>query len=96
LFGNTLEFKQNTKQPNTEKVSSSKPFSKKGDGMPKVKTFASSLKIFHAKKEIEELDAMVNKFIEDNKVQKIMSVSDAPTSDDNGATIGLIRVLAYE
>jgi hypothetical protein len=71
-------------------------FQKKGDGMPKVKTFASSLKIFHAKKEIEELDAMVNKFIEDNKVQKIMSVSDAPTSDDNGATIGLIRVLAYE
>jgi len=39
---------------------------------------------------------MVNKFIEDNKVQKIISVSDAPTSDDNGATIGLIRVLAYE
>ena len=64
--------------------------------MIKVKTFASSLKIFHAKKEIEELDAMVNKFIEDNKVQKIISVSDAPTSDDSGATIGLIRVLAYE
>ena len=64
--------------------------------MPKVKTFESSLKIFNAKKEIEELDAMVNKFIEDNKVQKIISVSDAPTSDDNGATIGLIRVLAYE
>jgi hypothetical protein len=39
---------------------------------------------------------MVNKFIEDNKVQKIISVSDASTSDDNGATIGLIRVLAYE
>jgi hypothetical protein len=29
-------------------------------------------------------------------VQKIISVSDASTSDDNGATIGLIRVLAYE
>jgi hypothetical protein len=42
-----------------------------------------------AKKEIEELDAMVNKFIEDNKVQKIISVSDAATTDDNGATIGL-------
>jgi hypothetical protein len=68
--------------------------------MIKVKTFASPLKIFHAKKEIEELDAIVNKFIEDNNVQKIISVSDAPTdaptSDDNGATIGLIRVLAYE
>jgi hypothetical protein len=64
--------------------------------MTKVKTFASALKIFHAKKELEELDAMVNKFIEDHKVQKIISVSDAPTADDNGATIGLIRVLAYE
>jgi hypothetical protein len=30
------------------------------------------------------------------KVQRIISVSDAPTSDDNGATIGLIRVIAYE
>ena len=56
--------------------------------MTKVKTFASPLKIFHAKKELEELDAVVNKFIEDNKVQRIISVSDAPTSDDNGATIG--------
>jgi hypothetical protein len=64
--------------------------------MTKVKTFASPLKIFHAKKELEELDAVVNKFIEDNKVQRVISVSDAPTSDDNGATIGLIRVLTYE
>ena len=64
--------------------------------MIKVKTFASPLKIFHARKELEELDAVVNNFIEDNKVQEIISVSDAPTSDDNGATIGLIRVLAYE
>ena len=64
--------------------------------MIKVKTFASPLKIFQAKKEIEELDAIVNRFIEDNNVQKIISVSDAPTTDDNGATIGLIRVLAYE
>ena len=64
--------------------------------MMKVKTFASPLKIFHARKEIEELDDVVNKFIEDNKIQRIISVSDAPTSDDNGATIGLIRVVAYE
>ncbi len=64
--------------------------------MIKVKTFASPLKIFHARKEIEELDAVVNKFIEENKVQRIVSVSDAPTTDDNGATIGLIRVIAYE
>jgi hypothetical protein len=64
--------------------------------MIKVKTFASPLKIFHARKEIEELDAMVNKFIEEKGVQRVVSVSDAPTTDDSGATIGLIRVLAYE
>ncbi len=64
--------------------------------MVKVKTFASPLKIFHARKELEELDTMVNKFIEEQNVQKIVSVSDAPTTDDTGATIGLIRVVAYE
>ena len=63
--------------------------------MSKVKTFASPLKIFHARKELEDLDAMVNKFIEENGVQKVISVSDACTSDDSG-TIGVIRVLAYE
>jgi hypothetical protein len=64
--------------------------------MIKVKTFASPLKIFQAKKELEELDAMVNKFIEQNNVQKLISVSDACTSDDTGATMGMIRVIAYE
>jgi hypothetical protein len=62
----------------------------------KVKTFASPLKIFQARKELEELDNMVNKFIEENNVQRIVSVSDACTTDDTGASIGLIRVLAYE
>jgi hypothetical protein len=38
---------------------------------------------------------MVNKFIEENKVQKVISVSDACTTDDSG-TMGLIRVIAYE
>lgn len=64
--------------------------------MIKVKTFASPLKIFQARKELEELDNMVNRFIEENKVEKIISVSDACTSDDTGATIGVIRVIAYE
>jgi hypothetical protein len=64
--------------------------------MTKVKTFASALKIFQTKKELEELDAMVNKFIEENKVQKVISVSDTCTTDDTGASIGLIRVVAYE
>ena len=62
----------------------------------KVKTFASPLKIFQARKEMEELDDMVNKFIAENNVQRIVSVSDACTTDDTGASIGLIRVVAYE
>ena len=64
--------------------------------MVKVKTFASALKIFQTKKELEELDTAVNKFIEENEVQKVISVSDACTTDNTGATIGMIRVLAYE
>ena len=63
--------------------------------MTKVKTFASPLKIFETRKELEELDAMVNKFIEENKVQKVISVSDACTEDASGS-IGVIRVIAYE
>jgi len=63
--------------------------------MVKVKTCASPLKIFHARKELEGLDDMVNKFIAENKVQKVISVSDACTENDSG-TIGVIRVLAYE
>jgi hypothetical protein len=68
---------------------------KGGQSMVKVKTFASPLKIFQARKELEDLDAMVNNFIEENQVQKVVSVSDACTSDNSG-TIGLIRVVAYE
>jgi len=64
--------------------------------MIKIKTFASPLKIFHATKELEELDKVVNLFIEENNVKKIVSVSDACTTDDNGGSIGLIRVIAYE
>ena len=63
--------------------------------MDRVKTFASPIKIFQARKEIEDLDAMVNSFIKEKKIQKVISVSDTCTSDDGG-TIGIIRVLAYE
>lgn len=63
--------------------------------MVKVKTFASPLKIFQAKKELENLDTTVNRFIKENNVQKIISVSDTCTNDSSG-TIGLIRVVAYE
>ncbi len=64
--------------------------------MVTVKTFSSPLRIFHAKNELEDLDNMVNQFLEENHFNKIISVSDACTTDENGATIGLIRVIAYE
>jgi hypothetical protein len=64
--------------------------------MIKVKTFTSPLKAFHAMKELQDLDASVNTFIEENNVKNVISVSDAATTDDNGATIGLIRAVAYE
>ena len=64
--------------------------------MVKVKTFATELKIFHAIKELNDLDEKVNQFIKDNNINKIVSVSDTCTTDDSGATIGVIRVIAYE
>ncbi len=63
--------------------------------MAKVKTFTCPMKIFQAKAEIERLDTMINQFIQENDVKKVISVSDACTTDDTGATIGIIRVLAY-
>jgi hypothetical protein len=64
--------------------------------MIKVKTFTCPLKIFQAREELDSLDRMVNQFIEENSVSKILSVSDAATTDNSGASIGLIRVVAYE
>ena len=64
--------------------------------MVKVKTFATELKIFHTMKELYDLDEQVNQFIKDNNINKIVSVSDTCTTDDSGATIGVIRVVAYE
>lgn len=64
--------------------------------MVKVKTFANELKIFRTMNELKELDEKVNAFLKENKIKKIVSVSDACTSDNTGATIGVIRVLAYE
>jgi len=62
----------------------------------KVKTFATELKIFQTIKELEALDEKVNSFLAEGKVRKVISVSDATTTDNTGATIGLIRVLTYE
>ena len=62
----------------------------------KVKTFTSELKIFAAMRELTALDDQVNQFIRKNNVKKVISVSDTTTTDNTGASIGLIRVLAYE
>ncbi|OGP89774.1 MAG: hypothetical protein A2157_19460 [Deltaproteobacteria bacterium RBG_16_47_11] len=62
----------------------------------RVKTFTTELKIFQTIKELEILDDKVNRFIDENKVKKVVSVNDTTTTDNTGATIGLIRVLTYE
>ena len=62
----------------------------------KVKTFVTEVKIFQAMKELRSLDEQVNRFMAENGVKKVISVSDTATTDNSGATIGLIRVLAYE
>ena len=61
-----------------------------------VKTFATELKEFKAMRELAGLDEQVNKFIREKKVKKVVSASDATTTDTTGASIGLIRVLVYE
>ncbi len=63
--------------------------------MIKVRTFTNELKALHAMTELHELDDQVNQFIQDNNVDKVISVSDSCTTG-NGGTIGIIRILAYE
>ena len=62
----------------------------------KVKTFASELKPFYTMRELEALDDQVNVFLAENGIQSVVSVSDTCTADDSGATIGIIRVIAYQ
>ena len=63
--------------------------------MLKVKTFAIPLKIFQVRGRLQELDEEVNAFLKREGAQSIVSVSDTHTTDDSGATIGLIRAVAY-
>ncbi len=62
----------------------------------KVKTFTTELEVFKAMRELAALDEQVNKFINEKKIKKVVSVSDTTTTDTTGASIGLIRVLVYE
>ncbi len=64
--------------------------------MIKVRTFTTELKIFHTAHELEGLDKAVNDFLASGSVARVVSVSDTTTTDNTGATIGLVRVLAYE
>lgn len=64
--------------------------------MIKVKTFTSPLKVFHTKQELSQLDEQVNTFTSEKAGRRVISVSDTCTTDDKGATIGIIRVVTYE
>ena len=64
--------------------------------MIKVKTFTSELKILHTMAELKDLDRQVNNFIDENNIKNVVSVNDASTTDNTGAPIGIIRVIAYE
>ena len=62
----------------------------------KVKSFGMEIKPLKTMQELGELDALVNRFVAEQGVKRLISVSDAPTTDDRGETIGLVRVIAYE
>ena len=64
--------------------------------MAKVKTFTSDLQIFKTAGQLEALDAAVNEFIVQNNIEKVYSVSDTTATDESGATMGIIRVVAYD
>ena len=64
--------------------------------MIKVKTFTTTVKAFQTKKELDELDEKINQFLEGNGITKVISISDCCTTDDSGATIGLIRSVTYQ
>ncbi len=62
----------------------------------KVKSFGMEIRPLKTTQELDSLDKTVNDFITGNGIKKVISVSDAPTTDDKGETIGLVRVLTYE
>jgi hypothetical protein len=64
--------------------------------MIKVKTFSTPIRIFAAARELDELDAAVGAFLAAENATTVYAVSDTTTTDDNGATIGLVRVVAYQ
>jgi len=64
--------------------------------MFKVKTFGMEIRPLKTMHELAVLDEMVNQFLVEHNVKRIVSVSDVATTDDTGETIGIIRVVSYE
>lgn len=64
--------------------------------MYKVKTFGTDMKVFHVHKELEQLDREVNDFFAARPQASLVGVSDMAVGDDRGATIGMVRVVAYQ
>jgi hypothetical protein len=64
--------------------------------MYRVKSFGTELKPFHTMNELRGLDEKVNAFLAEEDVKRVVSVSDAPTTGDQGEIIGLVRVVCCE
>lgn len=64
--------------------------------MTSVKTFTTILKVFHVATELDELDKRVTEFLNSSDVKKVISVSDSTTTNVDGGTMGIIRVVTYE
>ncbi len=63
--------------------------------MHKVKTLGTEMQVFQVHKELEDLDRQVNEFLAGKSEAELVSVSDMAVTDDRGATIGMVRVVAY-
>jgi hypothetical protein len=63
--------------------------------MIKLRTFATPIKIFATMRELHDLDAQVQAFLQEEGADTVYSVSDTTTVGENGETIGLIRAVTY-
>jgi hypothetical protein len=63
--------------------------------MIKVRTFATPIKIFATMRELHDLDAQVQQFLQEEGADSVFSVCDTTTVGENGETIGLIRAVTY-
>jgi len=64
--------------------------------MFKVKTFGMDIRPLKTMHELADLDERVNNFLAGEDIIRVISVSDVATTDDNGETIGVVRVICYE